>query len=70
MGGPKGLPNAALRRVRAVERRESRAEFARAVNAKAAELGENVACDASTVRRWEEGEITCPGSPISACWLR
>jgi hypothetical protein len=56
--------------VRAVERRESRAEFARAVNAKAAELGENVACDASTVRRWEEGEITCPGSPISACWLR
>jgi hypothetical protein len=54
-------PNTTLRRIREHERRESREEFARAVVAKARELGEqHLACDARLVGRWENGDIVCP----------
>jgi hypothetical protein len=54
-------PNCTLRRIREQERHESREEFARAVVAKARELGESgLACDARLVGRWEDGDVRRP----------
>ncbi len=54
-------PNSTLRRIRELERRESREEFARAVVAEARKLREqHLACDARLVARWEDGDIASP----------
>lgn len=50
------MSNDVLRSYREQVRRESRDEFARAVLRAGRELGENVGCDASVVRRWESGQ--------------
>lgn len=54
------MRNEVLRCYREQVRRESRTEFARAIVAAAQELGENVGCDASVIRRWESGQHGCP----------
>lgn len=54
------MRNEVLRRYREQVRCESRTEFAQAIVAAAMELGENVGCDASVIRRWEAGQHSCP----------
>ncbi|GAA4960617.1 hypothetical protein GCM10023205_24910 [Yinghuangia aomiensis] len=53
-------PNDRLRAVRTEQRRQSRAEFADALAAKAAELGENVGADVRLIAKWEDGETGRP----------
>jgi hypothetical protein len=54
-------PNLILRRIREVERRESREEFAAAVVSAGRQLGnKQLACDARLVARWEDGDVGCP----------
>jgi tetratricopeptide (TPR) repeat protein len=54
------VPNFALRRVRELERQETRSEFAEAIAEKAAELGEMVSPSERYVARLEDGDIKCP----------
>lgn len=54
------VPNFAIRRVRELERQETRAEFAEAIAQKAAELGESVSPSERYVARLEDGDIKCP----------
>jgi hypothetical protein len=61
LGTQAKTPNSTLRRIRELERHESREEFARAVVAMARELGEaGLACDARLVGRWEDGDVRRP----------
>ncbi|MEU5298623.1 hypothetical protein [Streptomyces umbrinus] len=53
-------PNAVLRQVREQEFQMSRMEFAAAVRAAGAEMGEHVGCQARLVAAWEDGEVDCP----------
>ncbi len=54
-------PNPALRRIREVERRETREEFATAVVIAGRQLGDNhLGCDARLVAKWEDGDVGCP----------
>lgn len=54
------VPNFALRRVRELERQETRAEFAEAMAETATELGETVSPSERYVARLEDGDIKCP----------
>ena len=54
-------PNLVIRRIREVERRETREEFATAVVNAGLQLGErHLGCDARLVARWEDGDVECP----------
>jgi hypothetical protein len=54
-------PNLVLRRIREVERRETREEFAAAVAIAGRQLGDDhLGCDARLVARWEDGDVGCP----------
>jgi hypothetical protein len=54
-------PNEVLRRIREIERRESRQEFAAAVQRAGRQQGDrHLACDAKQVARWDEGHTLCP----------
>jgi hypothetical protein len=54
-------PNLVLRRIREVERRETREEFAAAVVIAGRQLGDDhLGCDARLVARWEDGDVGCP----------
>jgi hypothetical protein len=54
-------PNLVLRRIREVERRETREEFAAAVVIAGRQLGDkHLGCDARLVARWEDGDVACP----------
>lgn len=53
-------PNDRLRAVRTEQMSQSRAEFADALAAKAAELGENVGVDVRLIAKWEDGETGRP----------
>jgi hypothetical protein len=54
-------PNEVLRRIREIERRESRQEFAAAVQNAGRQQGDrHLACDAKQVARWEDGDTLCP----------
>jgi hypothetical protein len=54
-------PNLVLRRIREVERRETREEFAAAVVIAGRQLGDGqLGCDARHVARWEDGDVGCP----------
>jgi hypothetical protein len=54
------VPNLALRRVRELERQETRAEFADAITRKARELGESVAPTERYIAKLEDGEVRYP----------
>src|SRR5438046_1880727 len=54
-------PNLVLRRLREVERRETREEFAAAVVIAGRGLGDDhLRCDARLVAKWEDGDVGCP----------
>jgi len=54
-------PNLVLRRIREVERRETREEFAAAVVIAGRGFGDDhLRCDARLVARWEDGDVGCP----------
>jgi hypothetical protein len=53
-------PNLTLRRIREVERQETREEFAEAIGKAARALGEKIDCNWRTVARWEDGETARP----------
>jgi hypothetical protein len=54
-------PNPVLRRIREVERRETREEFAAAVVIAGRQLGNRqLGCDARLVAKWEDGDVGCP----------
>jgi hypothetical protein len=54
-------PNLILRRIREVERRETREEFAAAVVIAGSQLGDDhLRCDARLVARREDGDVACP----------
>lgn len=54
------VPNLAIRKVRELERQESRSEFAEALKQKARELGESVSPSERYVARLEDGDIKYP----------
>ena len=54
-------PNLVLRRIREIERRETREEFAAAVVIAGRQLGNRqLGCDARLVAKWEDGDVACP----------
>jgi tetratricopeptide (TPR) repeat protein len=53
-------PNLVLRRIRELERQETRAEFAEAITRKARELGESVAPTERYVAKLEDGDVRYP----------
>jgi tetratricopeptide (TPR) repeat protein len=57
------VPNYLLRRYREDERRESRGQFADAIAAKAAEMGESVVPSERYVARLEDGDVRYPSPP-------
>lgn len=63
MSAKSRIPNYALRRFREEERRESRAEFAEALAAKAAEMGEAVSPSERSIARLEDGDVKYPTPP-------
>ena len=56
-------PNYILRRFREEERRESRGEFADALEAKALEMGESISPSERYVARLEDGDVRYPSPP-------
>jgi tetratricopeptide (TPR) repeat protein len=54
------IPNLVPRRIRELDRQETRAEFADAMARKAIELGESVSPSARYVARLEDGDVRCP----------
>jgi tetratricopeptide (TPR) repeat protein len=60
MGDRSKVPNLVLRRIREVERLETRAEFAEAILRKARELGESVAPTERYIAKLEDGEVRYP----------
>jgi tetratricopeptide (TPR) repeat protein len=54
------VPNPVLRRVRELERQETRAEFAEAITRKARELGESVAPGERYMAKLEDGDVRYP----------
>jgi tetratricopeptide (TPR) repeat protein len=63
MGEQPRVPNWVLRRIREVERQETRAEFAEALACRALELGEPVAPTERYVARLEAGDVRRPHPP-------
>lgn len=59
----KKVPNLVLRRIRELERHETRSEFAEAIAQKAMELGENISPSERYVARLEDGETRYPHPP-------
>jgi hypothetical protein len=54
-------PNLVLRRIREVERCETREEFAAALVIAGRQLGDRqLGCDARLVAKWEDGDVWCP----------
>lgn len=60
MTGRQRSPNRILRRIREVERQETREEFAESVVEAARALGVKIACNYRTIARWEDGETAMP----------
>jgi len=56
VNGKQRPPNRILRRIREVERQETREEFAESVVAAARAFGVEIACNYRTIARWEDGE--------------
>ena len=62
-------PNLVLRRIREVERRETREEFAAAVVIAGRQLGDDhLGCDARLVARWKTEMWDVRGPPTSGPW--
>ncbi len=53
-------PNRDLRALREVELQMSRPELAKALNAQAKKMGENIGCSARLIAAWEDGDVACP----------
>src|SRR5450755_1288834 len=58
--GKQRSPNRILRRIREMERQETREEFAESVVEAARALGVKIACNYRTIARWEDGETAIP----------
>jgi tetratricopeptide (TPR) repeat protein len=63
MTGSKKAPNIALRRIREMERQESRAEFANALASLARKMGEPVSPSERYIARLEDGDVRFPSAP-------